>query len=59
MADAEIEKTIVKITSDKYDNKFMSTGEVIIFEGFLKVYLEGTDDENEEEKSVLPKNPRR
>ena len=55
MADAEIEKTIVKITSDKYDNKFMSTGEVIIFEGFLKVYLEGTDDENEEEKSVLPK----
>ena len=55
MADAEIEKTIVKIKSDKYDNKFMSTGEVIIFEGFLKVYLEGTDDENEEEKSVLPK----
>ena len=55
MADAEIEKTIVKIISDKYDNKFMSTGEVIIFEGFLKVYLEGTDDENEEEKSVLPK----
>ena len=55
MADAEIEKTIVKITSDKYDNKFMSTGEVIIFEGFLKVYLEGTDDENQEEKSVLPK----
>jgi len=55
MADAEIEKTIVKIKSDKYDNKFMSTGEVIIFEGFLKVYLEGTDDENQEEKSVLPK----
>ena len=55
MADAEIEKTIVKITSDKYDNKFMSTGEVIIFEGFLKVYLDGTDYENEEEKSVLPK----
>ena len=55
MADAEIEKTIVKIKSDKYDNKFISTGEVIIFEGFLKVYLEGTDDENEEEKSVLPK----
>ena len=55
MADAEIEKTIVKIKSDKYDNKFMSTGEVIIFEGFLKVYLEGTDNENEEEKSVLPK----
>ena len=37
-----------------YDYKFTSTGEVIIFEGFLKVYLEGTDDENEEEKSVLP-----
>jgi len=54
MADAEIEKTIVKIQSDKYDYKFTSTGEVIIFEGFLKVYLEGTDDENEEEKSVLP-----
>ncbi len=55
MADAEIEKTIVKIQSDKYDYKFTSTGEVIIFEGFLKVYLEGTDDESEEEKAVLPK----
>ena len=54
MADAEIEKTIVKIKSDRYDYKYISTGEVIIFEGFLKVYLEGTDDENEEEKSVLP-----
>ena len=55
MADAEIEKTIVKIQSNKYDYKFTSTGEVIIFEGFLKVYLEGTDDESEEEKAVLPK----
>ena len=36
MADAEIEKTIVKIKSDKYDYKFTSTGEVILFEGFLK-----------------------
>ena len=54
MADAEIEKTIVKIKSDKYDYQFTSTGEVIIFEGFLKVYLEGTDDESQEEKSVLP-----
>ncbi|MFL2628291.1 MAG: type I DNA topoisomerase [Candidatus Marisimplicoccus sp.] len=54
MADAEIEKTIVKIKSDKYDYQFTSIGEVIIFEGFLKVYLEGTDDESQEEKSVLP-----
>ncbi|MEC7773036.1 MAG: type I DNA topoisomerase, partial [Bacteroidota bacterium] len=54
MADAEIEKTIIKIKSDKYDYKYTATGEVIVFEGFLKVYLEGTDDENEEEKSVLP-----
>ena len=55
MADAEIEKTIIKIKSDKSDYKYTAIGEVIIFEGFLKVYLEGTDDENEEEKSVLPK----
>ena len=55
MADAELEKTSVYIncSCDKY--QFVATGEVLLFDGFLKVYLESTDDENESEtSSILP-----
>lgn len=46
MADAELEKTTVTIDISSLPEKFIATGEVIIFDGFLKVYLESTDDEN-------------
>lgn len=53
MADAKLERTIVKIASDKSTEKFVATGEVIIFDGFLKVYTESSDDENEEDNDTL------
>jgi len=49
MSDAELERTLVKISSNKSDEIFSATGEVIVFDGFLKVYLESTDDEKENE----------
>ena len=56
MADAQIERTTAKISGTKIDNEFTAKGEVILFEGFLKVYLEGTDDDDQEEqKGMLPK----
>jgi len=56
MSDAQIERTLVTISNDKTDNKFIATGEVILFDGFLRVYLESTDDENSEksENYLLP-----
>lgn len=55
MADAELEKTNITITISNSQYNFVSTGEVIVFDGFLKVYLESTDDENEPENdSLLP-----
>ncbi|MCI1719832.1 MAG: type I DNA topoisomerase [Bacteroidales bacterium] len=49
MADAELEKTVITIGGDKISEKFTSEGEQILFDGFLKLYLEGRDDEPEEE----------
>jgi len=46
MADAKLEKTTVNITVSTAPEKFVATGEVLIFDGFLKVYMESTDDEN-------------
>ncbi|MEP7169954.1 MAG: type I DNA topoisomerase, partial [Bacteroidota bacterium] len=56
MSDAQLEKTIVTINSDKVEENFIATGEVIIFDGFLTVYLESSDDENTEEaaEGLLP-----
>nr|AOE08263.1 DNA topoisomerase I [uncultured bacterium]CCG00491.1 DNA topoisomerase I [uncultured Flavobacteriia bacterium] len=54
MSDAQIERTVVNINSDSYNEIFVARGEVIKFDGFLRVYNEGTDDEIEEEKGVLP-----
>ncbi|MCK5782502.1 MAG: type I DNA topoisomerase [Flavobacteriales bacterium] len=56
MSDAQLERTTAKISGSKIDSDFTAKGEVILFDGFLKVYLEGTDDEdNEEQKGMLPK----
>lgn len=49
MSDAELERTLVKISSNKSDEVFSATGEIIVFDGFLKVYLESTDEERENE----------
>lgn len=55
MADAELEKTTVTIMSNHGD-KFTVTGEVITFDGFIRVYRESYDDDNtqEEESGLLP-----
>ncbi len=55
MADAELEKTTATISISTSPKNLVATGEVIKFEGFLKVYMESGDDEDEEENSkVLP-----
>lgn len=55
MADAQLERTNVGISISTTSEKLSAKGEVIKFDGFLKVYLEGTDDENDENgKGVLP-----
>ena len=55
MADAELEKTTATIGISTNPRTLIATGEVVKFEGFLKVYMESGDDEDEEENSkVLP-----
>ena len=54
MSDAQIERTVVNIDSKSFDEIFIARGEVIKFDGFLRVYNEGTDDETQEEKGTLP-----
>ncbi|MDO6676326.1 type I DNA topoisomerase [Tenacibaculum sp. 1B UA] len=55
MSEAQLERTVVKIDNNKNKKQFTANGEVITFEGFLKVYLEGTDNEEEEQAGMLPK----
>ena len=55
MSDAQLERTNVRINNNKNEKIFNANGEVIKFEGFLKVYLEGTDAEDEEQEGMLPK----
>ncbi len=58
MADAEIEKTEITISIGGLDETFGCTGEQVKFDGFLKVYMESSDDEtNEEKTSLLPRLP--
>jgi len=56
MSDAEFEKTTAKINISTNNEELSATGEVLKFDGFLKVYLESTDDEENEEEgeSRLP-----
>ncbi|MES2432084.1 MAG: type I DNA topoisomerase [Bacteroidota bacterium] len=56
MSDAELEKTIAKINISTNNEELTATGEVIKFDGFLKVYMESTDDEETEDgdESRLP-----
>ena len=54
MSDAKTEKTTISIPVEGRAEKFVAAGEVILFPGFLKVYTESKDDDNEEIKGVLP-----
>lgn len=54
MSDAQLERTNVKIEADNHEEIFTASGEVLLFEGFLKVYLEGHDDDEEEQEGMLP-----
>lgn len=53
MADAKLERTIATITISTVPEKLTATGEVLIFDGFLKVYLESTDEEQDEDNSKM------
>ena len=55
MSDAELEKTSIYISISGSNLQFVALGEVIVFDGFLKVYMESTDDEQDvENESLLP-----
>ncbi|TWO33459.1 type I DNA topoisomerase [Seonamhaeicola sediminis] len=54
MSEAQLERTNLKISASKHNEIFTANGEVITFDGFLKVYLEGTDDEDVEQDGMLP-----
>ena len=54
MSDAQLERTNVKIEANNHSEVFTASGEVIKFEGFLKVYLEGNDEDDEEQEGMLP-----
>jgi DNA topoisomerase-1 len=55
MSEALLEKTTATIDISNSPNKFIANGEVLLFDGFLRVYFESTDDENEETaKDLLP-----
>lgn len=53
MSDAQLERTVLKIEANTHKKEFVARGEMIKFEGFLKVYLEGSDDEEEEQQDGL------
>lgn len=55
MSEAKLEKTTVTINITTNKEKFIAKGEVLIFDGFLKLYIESTDDEHsEDDESILP-----
>ena len=55
MADAEVERTTISIAMNNSPVTFTSTGEVIKFDGFLKVYTESSDiDNGEDDKYIIP-----
>ncbi len=56
MSEAELEKTTVTIDISNVPDKFVATGEVLIFDGFLRVYMESDDDEDQNggQKGLLP-----
>ncbi len=54
MADAVLEKTNININISNSSEQFVAIGEVIKFDGFLKVYMESTDEDTEQTEGLLP-----
>ncbi|HJN54704.1 MAG TPA: topoisomerase C-terminal repeat-containing protein, partial [Flavobacteriaceae bacterium] len=54
MSDANLEKTNVKIKSSSNENTFTATGQIVKFDGFLKLYTEGKDNDSENNNGILP-----
>ena len=55
MSDAQLERTNVRVKANSHGEEFTANGEVVKFDGFLKVYLEGNDEEDgEEQEGMLP-----
>ncbi|MEQ9186194.1 MAG: type I DNA topoisomerase [Cryomorphaceae bacterium] len=52
MSDAKLLRTTIRIGAEGIEEQFEVKGEIITFEGFLKVYLESSDDEGEEENNA-------
>ena len=55
MSDAALERTQISIEANTHSDSFIAKGEVITFDGFLKLYLEGVDDQDDEDNTLLPK----
>ena len=53
MADAKVLRTDVKLASDKVEEKFTAQATEILFDGFLRLYIEGRDDEQDDEQSTI------
>ncbi|MCO6465426.1 MAG: type I DNA topoisomerase [Bradyrhizobiaceae bacterium] len=53
MSDAQLEKTTATISISTLPDVLVATGEVMVFDGFLKVYMEGTDDDGEKEDAKM------
>lgn len=54
MSDARLEKTTITLPVEGREEKFIAQGEVVLFQGFLRVYMESNDEESEEVKGLLP-----
>ncbi|NLP57997.1 type I DNA topoisomerase [Lutibacter sp. B1] len=54
MSDAQLERTNVRISNSNNNHILTANGEMLKFEGFLKVYIEGSDNEEEEQSKMLP-----
>ncbi len=54
MADARVLRTDIRVASDRRNERFQIQGTQVLFDGFLKVYLEGTDDAAPDEEVLLP-----
>ena len=54
MSQAKLERTTLKVGSNTYENLFIAKGEILIFDGFLRVYLESLDEEEEKVQGILP-----
>ena len=54
MSHAKLERTTARITTDQHSHAFVARGEIVVFDGFLKLYLEGVDDPSDEDRTLLP-----